>query len=50
MELRYNTYDILEAIRQRPGMYLGDCSTLGLHTFLVGYSLAMHQMGATDTA
>lgn len=37
--------EILEKIRQRPGMYLGQPSVSNLFMFLVGYEIARSELG-----
>jgi hypothetical protein len=44
-----NTFEILEAIRQRPGLYLGSGSVTTLRHFLVGYKFARQEMNIRHT-
>ncbi|BAZ14908.1 hypothetical protein NIES4071_67780 [Calothrix sp. NIES-4071] len=37
-------YELLEKIKQRPGMYLGTASITSLRMFLVGYQFARREM------
>ena len=43
-------YNLLERIKQRPGMYLGHCSITRLNMLLVGYSQARMELGLPRTA
>lgn len=47
-EAEYNIYGIIDQVRRRPGMYINPISTAAMHTFLIGYSLAMDELGKTD--
>lgn len=42
-------YDLLRRIRQKPGMYLGQCSISRLNMLLVGYSQARMELGLPRT-
>jgi hypothetical protein len=42
--------NLLERIKQRPGMYLGQCSITRLNMLLVGYSQARMELGLPRTA
>ena len=41
-----NLYEILEMIRPRPAMYLGQRSLTALDGFIGGYSFALGKMGS----
>lgn len=41
--------DMLQSIKQRPGMYLGKCSITRLHSFLIGYMGARQDLGLPTT-
>ncbi|TAE53279.1 MAG: hypothetical protein EAZ87_23920 [Nostocales cyanobacterium] len=43
-------YNLLDRIKQRPGMYLGKCSITRLNMLLVGYSQARMELGLPRTA
>ncbi|MCI0446992.1 hypothetical protein L0152_27785 [bacterium] len=38
-------YELLQKIKERPGLYLGQRSITRLHAFIGGYSLAQHELG-----
>jgi hypothetical protein len=40
-ELDESIYDVLDAIRKRPGMYIAEPSINRLHAFLVGYTAGL---------
>jgi hypothetical protein len=42
-------FDLLQRIKQRPGMYLGKCSITRLRAFLDGYETARAELGFPDT-
>jgi len=42
-------FDLLQRIKQRPGMYLGKCSITRLRAFLDGYETARAELGFADT-
>lgn len=42
-------FDLLQRIKQRPGMYLGKCSITRLRAFLDGYEMARAELGFPDT-
>lgn len=42
-------YDLLERIKQRPGMYLGKCSITRLRMLLDGYGMARMELGLPKT-
>ena len=42
-------YEMLQSIKQRPGMYLGKCSITRLHSFLIGYMGARQDLGLPVT-
>ncbi|HAT16129.1 MAG TPA: hypothetical protein DCS91_23595 [Microcoleaceae bacterium UBA11344] len=42
-------FDLLQRIKQRPGMYLGKCSISRLRAFLNGYEMARAELGLPDT-
>jgi hypothetical protein len=42
-------FDLLQRIKQRPGMYLGKCSITRLRAFLDGYGMARAELGFPDT-
>ncbi|MBD2344855.1 hypothetical protein [Anabaena subtropica] len=42
-------YHLLERIKQRPGMYIGQCSITRLNMLLVGYSQARMELGLPRT-
>jgi hypothetical protein len=42
-------YDMLQNIKQRPGMYLGKCSITRLSMLLTGYSMARTELGLPVT-
>jgi hypothetical protein len=42
-------YHLLERIKQRPGMYVGQCSITRLNMLLVGYSQARMELGLPRT-
>ncbi len=42
-------YDLLQRIKQRPGMYLGKSSITRLSMLLMGYSLARREVGLPIT-
>lgn len=42
-------YDILEKIKQKPGIYLGVPSISALRMFLVGYQFARRELGIATT-
>jgi hypothetical protein len=46
----FSFYDVIEKIRVRPGMYIGDSSPNSLRVFLDGYGLAMHEAGVEDAS
>ncbi len=43
-------YDLLQRIKERPGMYLGRCSITRLSMLLMGYSLARGDLDLPTTA
>ncbi|MBE9226237.1 hypothetical protein IQ264_12460 [Phormidium sp. LEGE 05292] len=42
-------YELLERIKQRPGMYLGKCSITRLRMLLDGYGMARMELGLPRT-
>jgi hypothetical protein len=44
-----NLYDLLERIRKRPSMYLGQASITHLRACLSGYNLARRELGIAAT-
>jgi hypothetical protein len=44
----FSLYDVIDMIRPRPGMYIGDSSPNNLTVFLMGYKLAMLEAGVAD--
>jgi hypothetical protein len=44
-ELDESVYELLEAIRLRPGMYIGEPSISRLHSFLTGYTCGLGRVG-----
>ena len=42
-------YEMLESVKQRPGMYLGICSITRLRSFLIGYMGARQDLGLPVT-
>jgi hypothetical protein len=42
-------YHLLERIKQRPGMYIGQCSITRLNMLLIGYSQARMELGLPRT-
>jgi hypothetical protein len=42
-------FDLLQRIKQRPGMYWGKCSITRLRAFLDGYETARAELGFPDT-
>ena len=42
---QYSIYDIIDKIRDRPGMWIGDLSPRALHIFLTGYRCGMDDAG-----
>jgi hypothetical protein len=42
----HTVYDLLDVVRRRPGMYIGEPSILALQTFLSGFFLALRSVGA----
>jgi hypothetical protein len=42
-------YDLLQRIKERPGMYLGRCSITRLSMLLMGYGLARGELGLPVT-
>ncbi|NJL38971.1 MAG: hypothetical protein HC899_21165 [Leptolyngbyaceae cyanobacterium SM1_4_3] len=42
-------FELLEKIRQTPGLYLGTASITALRHFLVGYKFARQEMGVLPT-
>jgi hypothetical protein len=44
-----NLYDLLERIRKRPSMYLGQASITHLRACLSGYNLARRELGISAT-
>lgn len=47
-EETYNIYDLLNAMRERPALYIGRNSIALLDIYLSGYSEAMHERGVKD--
>ncbi len=48
--MKYSTYEALDRIRKRPGMYIGEVTMENLRAYLSGYWMAMKDIGAEDTA
>lgn len=46
--MEFNIFSVLETIRKRPAMYVGQTSLKNIHVFLSGYLMAMMEIGATD--
>ncbi|NER50804.1 MAG: hypothetical protein F6J92_29865 [Symploca sp. SIO1A3] len=44
-----NLFELLEKIRQKPGLYIGSPSVTALRYFLVGYKFARQEMGILPT-
>ncbi|MGV3756158.1 MAG: hypothetical protein ACO1QS_12320 [Verrucomicrobiota bacterium] len=44
-ELDESIYDLIEQIRKKPGMYIGERSINRLHAFLVGYTAGIARTG-----
>jgi hypothetical protein len=44
-ELDESIYDMLEKIRRKPGMYIGERSINRLHAFLTGYRAGLGRLG-----
>lgn len=42
-------YDLLQRIKQRPGMYLGRCSITRLRMLIMGYSMSRGELGLPTT-
>ena len=42
-------YDLIQRIKQRPGMYLGRCSITRLRMLLMGYGMARGELGLPIT-
>jgi len=42
-------YDLLQRIKQRPGMYLGRCSITRLRMLIMGYSMSRGELGLSTT-
>lgn len=47
---QYCLYDLIDKIRRRPGMWIGDPTPIALRQFLVGYQCAMDDAGIEDVA
>lgn len=46
----FSIYTVIDLVRRRPGMYIGDPSPDSLLIFLSGYDLAMQHAGLVDTS
>ena len=46
--MEYNIYDVLEKVRTRTGMYIGEQKLENLMSFLAGYRFAMESIGAVN--
>ncbi|MCU0543631.1 MAG: hypothetical protein MUE44_15870 [Oscillatoriaceae cyanobacterium Prado104] len=50
LDVKYEFFfDLLQRIKQRPGMYLGKPSITRLRAFLDGYEMARAELGLPDT-
>jgi hypothetical protein len=49
MESKSGLFEILEKIKAKPGMYLGQPSVLDLFVFLAGYKTARRELGIEPT-
>ncbi|WP_237059076.1 hypothetical protein [Microbulbifer sediminum] len=45
----YSIYDIIDRIRSRTGMYVGEVTLSSINVFLTGYCVAMKDSGIPDT-
>lgn len=50
MAREFSFYDVIDKIRLRPGMFIGDTSPNSLCVFLEGYRMAMHEAGMADAS
>jgi hypothetical protein len=50
MLLEFSIYDVIDKIRPRPGMYIGDSSPNSLFVFLEGYRMAMSEAGVPEAS
>ncbi len=49
-EETYNIYDLLDKMREKPAMYMGEKSLVRLQAHIYGYSYAMDNRGIKDVA
>lgn len=50
MKESYSIYNVLEAIRKRPGMYVGEIDLNYINSFIWGYEMAMDDAGVEDVS
>jgi len=45
MNKKQDVFQLIENIRERPGMYIGECSIIRLRAFVYGYAYAIYEIG-----